>query len=222
MSPLSELDLLLLADEAGWDYLPACDEAALLLDLAEERASRVGCAAADGLQDLIDEYVRAWWTRHSTARIRPTLRPSTLRRANDFVAEHHRHCGRTARNGGKFALEVADEDTDDILGVVIVGNPLSASYMDGVTAEVTRLCVRQRAPRNLCSMLYAACARVWRGMGGKRLITYTLARESGASLRGAGFRAAAQCPPSGDRWKSRGRDHQAIYDEPKVRWEQTF
>lgn len=30
--------------------------------------------------------------------------PLTLREANDFVAQFHRHNGRTARDGGKFAL----------------------------------------------------------------------------------------------------------------------
>jgi hypothetical protein len=60
--------------------------------------------------------------------------PVTLRTANDFVAEFHRHNGRTARNGGKYAIGVSDGT--ELLGVAIVGNPLSATYMDGLTAEV--------------------------------------------------------------------------------------
>ena len=65
--------------------------------------------------------------------------PMTLREANDFVAAFHRHNGRTARNGGKFAIGASDGS--DLWGVAIVGNPISASFMDGFTAEVLRTCV---------------------------------------------------------------------------------
>jgi hypothetical protein len=51
--------------------------------------------------------------------------PITLRKANDFVAEHHRHSGRTARNGGKFAIGAMFEG--NLIGIAIVGNPLSAT-----------------------------------------------------------------------------------------------
>lgn len=101
--------------------------------------------------------------------------PTTLRKANDFVAEWHRHNGRTARNGGKFAIAL--EDQCQILGVAIVGNPLSATYMDRFTAEVLRVCTRPDAPTNSNSMLYGACRRIWFEMGGRRLITYTLTYE---------------------------------------------
>lgn len=192
----SDLDLAILAEEMGWSYVPACDEAYMLLE------------------ELEDAVVPP------APLVTPQLRPSTLRRANDFVAVHHRHCGRTARNGGKFAIEAVVND--ELVGVVIVGNPLSATYMDGVTAEVTRLCInpRRNAP-NLCSMLYSAAVRAWKAMGGKRIVTYTLADEPGASLRGAGFRIAGKCEPSGSRWVDRGgrRQEQAIYLKPKVRWE---
>ena len=116
--------------------------------------------------------------------------PFTLRKANDFVQAHHRHNGRTARDGGKFAIALEFEG--QVVGVAIVGNPLSATYMDGLTAEILRVCVSEGAPPNSNSMLYGACRRTWFGMGGVRLLTYTLTTESGASLKAAGFRLAAE------------------------------
>ena len=99
------------------------------------------------------------------------LVPITLREANAFVESHHRHNGRTARNGGKFAVGVeARTRTGEgitLVGVAIVGNPLSATYMDGFTAEVLRVCTSPEAPKNICSMLYSACWRAWRAMGGR-------------------------------------------------------
>lgn len=59
--------------------------------------------------------------------------PCSLRKANDFVEAFHRHNLRTSRDGGKFAVAVAAGS--DAVGVAIVGNPLSASLMDGLTAD---------------------------------------------------------------------------------------
>lgn len=154
-----------------------------------------------------------------------TLSPITLRRANDFVAEFHRHNGRTSRNGGKFAISVEGEIEGGFVstvGVAIVGNPLSATYMDGYTAEVLRVCVLPSAPKNACSMLYGACWRAWRAMGGRRLITYTLQSESGASLRGAGWKIVGETQPRGEGWDKKDhltREWQPIYGQAKFRWE---
>jgi hypothetical protein len=150
------------------------------------------------------------------------LVPMTLRKANDFVAEFHRHNGRTARNGGKFAIGCANED--GLIGVAIVGNPLSATYMDGYTAEVLRVCVSPDQQKGACSMLYGACWRAWRAMGGRRLITYTLQSEAGASLRGAGWKIVGETKAmkKGDNWRKNdgmAREWQPIYGQQKFRWE---
>ena len=150
------------------------------------------------------------------------LVPVTLREANDFVAEHHRHNGRTARNGGKFAIGCGTEE--GLAGVAIVGNPLSATYMDGYTAEVLRVCVSPDQQKGICSMLYGACWRAWRAMGGRRLITYTLQSETGASLRGAGWKIVGETKAmkQGDNWRKndgRHREWQPIYGQQKFRWE---
>lgn len=148
------------------------------------------------------------------------LRPITLRMANDFVANHHRHNGRTSRNGGKFAIG-AQWGLDRLIGVAIVGNPLSATLMDGYTAEVLRLCVVEHAPKNICSMLYAACWQAWKAMGGLKLITYTLLTESGASLRGAGWTISNHNISRPSSWNrpNRHRKDQSIYHCAKQRWE---
>lgn len=146
--------------------------------------------------------------------------PLTLREANDFVMSFHRHNGRTARDGGKFAIGATFGI--ELVGVAIVGNPISATFMDGFTAEVLRGCVRPDAPRNTNSFLYGACWRVWRAMGGRKLVTYTLQSESGASLRGAGWTCIAEVRPTADGWrKSDGleRQWQPVMGQQKFRWE---
>lgn len=149
--------------------------------------------------------------------------PMTLREANDFVASFHRHNGRTARNGGKFAIGATFGD--ELVGVAIVGNPISATYMDGFTAEVLRGCVRPELPegaRNVNSFLYGACWRVWRAMGGRRLVTYTLRDESGASLKAAGWRVVGEVRPTEDGWRKSdhlSRRWQPVMGQQKLRWE---
>lgn len=150
------------------------------------------------------------------------LVPISLREANDFVMNFHRHNGRTSRDGGKFAIGASS--ADGLVAVAIVGNPLSAMLMDSFTAEVLRLCVAPNAPRNACSFLYGACWRAWRAMGGRRLVTYTLKTESGDSLRGAGWKVVGETKPVKDGWRK--NDHlnsirrwTPVMGQTKLRWE---
>src|ERR1017187_4200745 len=110
-----------------------------------------------------------------TSPLQLCVRPITLRAANDFVTEHHRHNGRTARDGGKFAVCCVYNGA--VVGVAIVGNPLSATYMNkavyGYVAEVLRTCTSPSAPANAVSFLYGACTRVCRHMGFDMLVSYT-------------------------------------------------
>ena len=152
------------------------------------------------------------------------LKPVTLREANDFVEQFHRHNGRTSRNGGKFAIGV--EDNGELIGVAIVGNPLSATFMDGVTAEVLRVCIspKGQGQRGPCSMLYSASWRAWKAMGGRRLITYTLKSESGSSLKGAGWKVVGETKPCAEGWRkndhlNQTREWQPIMGQQKLRWE---
>lgn len=148
--------------------------------------------------------------------------PCSLRKANDFVSVYHRHSKRTARNGGKFAIGIANGS--HVIGIAIVGNPLSATYMDGVTAEVLRTCVLPNPPKNCNSLLYGACRRIWFEMGGRKILTYTLTHESGASLRGSGWILAAEIKGHdtvtwGKRDHLKSRKKQDVIGERKYRWE---
>ena len=140
--------------------------------------------------------------------------PISLREANEFVLNFHRHNKPT--RGGKFAIGAS---TDTLVGVAIVGRPIARLLQDGVTAEVARVCVRDESPKNTCSFLYGRCWRIWQQMGGKRMITYTLQEESGASLRGVGWKITGE--NKGGDWdrEKRKRDWQPIYGQLKFRWE---
>lgn len=123
-------------------------------------------------------------------RSRLTIIPLTLRRASEFIAEHHRH--HKPPRGAKFALGVTDAD-GQLRGVVTVGRPVARAYDDGLTAEVNRSAT-DGCP-NANSALYGAAWRVCSAMGYRRLITYTQEGESGASLRGAGWQRVRDIPP---------------------------
>jgi hypothetical protein len=149
--------------------------------------------------------------------IRPI--PLSLREANDFVTQFHRHSGRTTRDGGKFAIGAATDD--GMFGVAIVGRPVARLLQDSYTAEVLRVCASPEAPKGTCSFLYGRCWRIWQQMGGRRLVTYTLQAEGGYSLRGAGWKIAGEVAGRDDGWSraSRERDWQPIYGQNKFRWE---
>lgn len=92
--------------------------------------------------------------------------PMTLREANAFVEQNHRHHGATV--GHKFSIGLSDGEK--IVGVAIVGRPVSRHLDDGWTLEVNRLCTD--GTRNACSMLYAAAWRAARAMGYKRVSSW--------------------------------------------------
>ena len=113
---------------------------------------------------------------------RLALIPLTLPEANAFVAEHHRHHRPVV--GHKFSLGAVKDGR--LVGVVIVGRPVSRMRQDGLTLEVSRLCTDRT--RNACSFLYGAAARAAFALGYRRIGTYTLPDEGGASLRASGWK----------------------------------
>lgn len=145
--------------------------------------------------------------------------PLDLTEARAFVASHHRHNGAPA--GGKFAVGCSDGAR--LVGVAIVSRPVGRHLDDGATAEVVRVCTLADAPKGACSFLYARCWQAARAMGYGRLVTYTLQSESGASLRGAGWRVVAELAANRPgMWQSRpGREWHAVVGQAKLRWEAT-
>lgn len=138
--------------------------------------------------------------------------PVSLAEANQFVRVHHRHHG--AVNGHKFSIGATDGEK--IVGVCIVGRPVSRYLDNGLTLEVTRLCTD--GTRNACSILYAAAWRAARAMGYKKLVTYILESENGASLRASGWKCVGQA--GGFRWTGKRKPEVDLYPaQMKMRFE---
>jgi hypothetical protein len=144
------------------------------------------------------------------------IRPCSLKFANSFVSEHHRHS--SPSRGHKFSVSVWDTDTDTCVGVAIAGRPVARRLDDGLSLEVLR--VVTLGHRNACSMLYGACRKAGVAMGYTAIYTYTLASETGASCRAAGFIKDAESPGVRSAWNTRpgrtGGDARSAH--PKVRW----
>jgi hypothetical protein len=138
--------------------------------------------------------------------------PCTLADANAFVARHHRHHGRVV--GAKFSLACARGGR--VCGVAIVGRPVARMLDDGFTVEVTR--VATRGAKNACSILYGAARRAARALGYRRIVTYTLASEAGASLRAVGWKIVGLV--RGRSWSCTSRPRRDKHPiVKKLRWE---
>ena len=141
--------------------------------------------------------------------------PLDLRVANAFVAELHRHNGPTC--GHKFSIGL--EENGELIGVGIAGRPVARLLDNGKTLELRRVCVKDGYP-NACSQLLARLKRIGQLMGYEKIITYTLQKESGASLRAVKARVVAEInKPSNWSRRPGTHGHQPVYDEPKFRWE---
>jgi hypothetical protein len=143
-----------------------------------------------------------------------TVVPVTLEEANAFVEAFHRHHKPVI--GHKFSIGVTDGKA--MTGVAIVGRPVARGNDDGMTLEVNRCCTD--GTRNACSMLYGAAWRAAKAMGYRRLITYTLPEEGGASLRAAGWTCIGQ--RGGGNWNTPARpriDTDELLRGQKLLWE---
>ena len=119
-----------------------------------------------------------------------------------------------ATAGHKFSIGCAKDG--ELVGVAIVGRPVSRYLDDGWTLEVNRLCTT--GEKNACSILYAASARAAKAMGYRKIITYTLDSESGSSLRAAGWNCAGLA--GGKCWTGSRKPASALYPaQMKLRYE---
>jgi tRNA A37 N6-isopentenylltransferase MiaA len=140
------------------------------------------------------------------------LVPVTFEQACQFVAMWHRH--HQPPVGHKFSVGVARDQT--LVGVAMVGRPVARSFDDGLTLEVNRTATD--GTRNANSMLYGAACRASQALGYKRLITYTQAGESGASLRAAGWRVVAELGARKG-WDMPSREDRGTDGIPRTLWE---
>lgn len=140
------------------------------------------------------------------------IRPISIRDANAFVKDYHRHSIPTV--GGKFAI--ACYYAGVLVGVAICGRPVSRKLDDGETLEIYRNCTN--GTRNACSKLYGACVRVALAMGYTKIVTYTLEDENGASLKASNFICSGRA--GGKEWNGqRKREYYISPPKLKNRWE---
>jgi hypothetical protein len=159
--------------------------------------------------------------RSKEERVRLALIPITLREAAAYIEAHHRHHdpprGCIVVVGVTAILETGMLD-DGLRGVAVVGRPVSRMLQDGWTAEVTR--VATDGTRNACSFLYGAAWRAVRALGYRKLVTYTLPEEGGASLRGAGWTVIWEA--GGGSWSRTERPRVDTHPtQAKLRWEKS-
>ncbi|MCD8363217.1 MAG: hypothetical protein LUC98_09730 [Lachnospiraceae bacterium] len=140
------------------------------------------------------------------------LTPITLREANAFVAEHHRHHRPTV--GHKFSIGVCDGER--LAGVAICGRPVSRHLDDGKTLEINRVCTD--GTKNACSILYGAAYRAAKAMGYHRIVTYILESEPGISLKAAGYRCEGRAGAPEWNGRRRPKDAGQYPHEMKTRW----
>lgn len=158
--------------------------------------------------DVVDGMVLSW---------KPRVVDVTFKEAARFVGEHHAHNGPPV--GWKFGVGL--RNGSQLIGVAMVGRPVSRVLQSRGFLEVNRVCVRRdiaaQLVRNACSKLYSEASKGAKRIGCSSLCTYTLESEEGASLRAAGWREDAQS--GGGTW-SRSTRHR-LDKGPlgrKVRW----
>lgn len=140
--------------------------------------------------------------------------PVELGEANAFVTQHHRHHQPVV--GHKHSMGAILNDA--VVGVVIIGRPVSRMRDDGLTLEVTRLCTD--GTKNACSFLYGAAARYAFAAGYKRIGTYILNTENGASLKASGWRLIGE--RGGGSWSVPSRPRVDKHPtQGKLLWEKT-
>ncbi len=140
------------------------------------------------------------------------ITPITLAEACEFISQYHRNHAPPV--GHKFSIAVSDGDI--VRGVATIGRPVSRHLDNGWTLEVNRVCTD--GAKNACSMLYGAAWRATKAMGYRKLITYTLPTESGASLRGAGWKCIGEA--GGGNWSCKSRPRvETQHQQQKLKWE---
>lgn len=151
--------------------------------------------------------------------------PLTLREANELISRMHRH--HKPVQGHRFTIGAENNgDFRDfighgcLVGAAVVGRPTARMTDQYRIAEVTRLV--SDGSKNVCSMLYAACARAAEAMGYDSIQTFILDDEPGTSLKAAGWEFVAWS--EGGDWNRPSRGGRRT-DQPmqrKQKWAKIF
>ncbi len=124
------------------------------------------------------------------------VRPIAFTEAAEYVKRYHRH---NKKPVGHIFSTACYSDLD-LVGVAICGRPVGRKLDDGDTLEIYRVCTN--GTRNACSKLYSDAVKRARFRGYKRVITYTLQSETGASVKAANFKLDAE-KAGGIAWNGR-------------------
>jgi hypothetical protein len=174
-----------------------------------------GLWAAPGASALTDPW-RVPTFKEAGSRQLLQLRPITLKQAQHFIHQHHRH--NQPPRGGAFAVALLRDD--ELVGVGIAGRPRSRALQSqghGLWLEITHICVLESV-RNGCTKLYGALKRAGKALGYQKALTYTLVREPGVSPRAAGFQAVTLTADQS--WDRPSRERQEVAPRgQKIRWE---
>jgi hypothetical protein len=141
------------------------------------------------------------------------VKPITLKEANEFVKKFHRH--NLPVVGCKFAISALKDGV--LVGVGIAGRPVARLEDNGITLEILRVCTD--GTKNSNSFIYDKIRKIAALMGYKRVITYTLKKESGSSLKAIGAILESNLKPNSWNRLNRKRLEQPVYLEPKVKWQ---
>jgi hypothetical protein len=126
--------------------------------------------------------------------------PIELDDAKEFVRLHHRH--HIPPLGHRFSIGCAKDN--EIVGVAIIGRPVARLFDNGWCLEATRICTI--SVHNTVSKLTGAIRKTAKGLGYRRIITYTLNAELGTSLIASGWTLVGKA--GGGTWNrpNRSRD----------------
>lgn len=145
------------------------------------------------------------------------VRPITRDAANAVITMWHRHHKAVRSHRSACAAYLDGE----LVGVVVVANPVARALQNGVTSEVVRLCCRG-GDRNVASRLLGAAWASDRALGVRRMVSYTRADEDGTCYRAAGWVPTALITPRD--WNRSTRWLPGLYVPTtqliwRVRWE---
>ena len=83
--------------------------------------------------------------------------PLTIKEANKFISKNHRH-SKIVRSH-KYSIGLFSRFSNELIGVAIIGRPISRWLDDGLTLEINRLCVLNNN-KNVCSMIYGRASKI--------------------------------------------------------------
>ena len=140
--------------------------------------------------------------------------------ANRFIQLHHRHSLPLKPINVKYIIGL--EEDEELVGVSIIGRCVNRHMDSEDTLEIRRLATN--GIKNGCSFLLARSAELAFSLGYNRIITYTLDKESGSSLKGCGFEISHLSKSNG-KWSRNGSSIQTRLDgkdlipsENKICW----